>query len=531
MGPMFRRRIGSSVYFTALLFLVVPAPGDSFQGWATQWHKESMSGTDDAVSLASDRGTAGGAAERPPNRRLAVAWNDRVTGRGLIRAISTRPPWGFVTDELTIGRHAILRFAYGMLYVVSPTDQSIEVVDPDTWTIERSYRLGSGDVPLDIAVVDATTAYVTRRDATHLLRLDLRSGLSEEVIDFSGFADADGIPDLGTMVVHEYQLLVQIRRINSGHVSGFEPPAYLGVVDLISEQLIDVDPARSGVQAIQLEGTAPKLKMQIVPQTRRLFVSATGAAFDAGGIEVIDLDGMRSEGLVIREADGLTGVDLGPFALATPDRGYLAFTTDLTLSSHLQGFSLSQGVDPVPLHTVVDYLAPVLEPDPLTDSFFFPNSGIGDDGVHVFNLTTGERMTAAPVPTSGPPTDILLVCEPSSFLVVAVCMVFAGIRSRRGRSRRQSRRPPSRRRAHKDEPMRTHKPRTDPKGLDNPRDIEGCGRVPEWGHLSSGGVVCRGPWLFSGTATGRSVHGLCGKAFVGKEPGAGAFEVNRGSWS
>jgi hypothetical protein len=149
--------------------------------------------------------------------------------------------------------------------------------------------------------------------------------------------------------------------------------------------------------------------MQIAPGTRRLFVSATGGFFDAGGIEVIDLDGLRSLGLVIREADGFTGADLGAFVMVTAQRGFLVYSTDLDLSSHLKPFSLSGGVEPGPeLHVSVGYFVPALAHDARTRTLFVPDGVFGRQGVLLFDADSGDRLTTEPLPTQGPPTDLLL---------------------------------------------------------------------------------------------------------------------------
>ena len=193
------------------------------------------------------------------------------------------------------------------------------------------------------------------------------------------------------------------------------PPAYLAVVDLASEQLIDVDPATPGVQPIELEGTPPRFKMQIVPQTRRLFVSASGEFHDEGGIEMIDLDSLQSLGLVVREADGTVGADLGAFVLVTPVSGYLTCSTDWTLSSHLMPFTVTGGVELGPqLYGSVGYFVPTLLHDPSTDTFFFPEGrDEGTKGVHVFDASTGTRLTLDPIPTTGPPIDLTIICRGS----------------------------------------------------------------------------------------------------------------------
>jgi hypothetical protein len=347
----------------------------------------------------------------PARAQVAVAWTDGATGSA--GAMRTRAPFSARARVVQGGADAVLGRAYrSQLFSLSRSAGTV-VLFTTRWRVRRTFELGADAQLEDMAVAAPCTAYLTRRTATHLLRLDLCTGATAEVIDLAAFADADGIPDLGAMVIDRGHLFVQIRRMNEEGPHGLAPPGYLAVIDLATEQLVDVDPATPGAQAITLLGTAAKHRMQIVAATRRLFVSATGAPFDAGGIEVIDLDTLRSEGLVIREADGLTGADLGPFVMITPDRGYLVFSTDFDLSSHLHRFSLSGGVEPEELHVSVGYAVPALVHDPLADTLLLPDGVFGRQGVHVFAASTGERPTTAPIPTNGQPTDLLLLRAPS----------------------------------------------------------------------------------------------------------------------
>jgi hypothetical protein len=294
------------------------------------------------------------------------------------------------------------------LVALSRAGGTITVLDRDGFRIRRRIELGAAAQPEDIAVVGPCRAYVSRRSAARLLRVDLCAGTVEEATDLGAFADADGNPDLGTMIAHEGRLFVQVRRSNEEAPTRFVPPALLAVVAVASGELIDADPVAAGVQAIRLEGTAPKHRMQVIAATRRLFVSASGGVMDAGGLEAVDVDALRSLGRVIREEDGLVGADLGPFIFVTADRGYLTFTTDFDLSSHLTPFSLSGGVEPVELHRSVGYAVPALAADPLAGTLFVPDAGnIESIGVNVFDSVTGRRLTASPLPTTGLPTDVV----------------------------------------------------------------------------------------------------------------------------
>lgn len=342
--------------------------------------------------------------------QLAVASNDFEHGVGLVSIMRTLTPWELRTAPIVTGRDATLQYRFGRLYAVSRMDATITVIARRGGRVLREYTLAAGSEPEDIAVVDRRTAYVSRRGAAQLLRLDLATGTMADVVDLSMFADADGRPELGKMIQDGNHLFVQVRRFNEEGPGGFAPPGYLAVIDVATETIVDVDPSQSGIQAIELSGTSPKHRMQIAPGTRSLFVSATGGFFDQGGIEVIDLDTLRSEGLVVRESDGLTGADLGPFVMIDDDRGFLVYSTDLDLSSHLQPFSLTKGVDPGPnLNVSVGYAVPTLVHEPRRDVFFVPDGVFERQGVHVFDVETWDRLSTAPTAVSGQPTDMLLL--------------------------------------------------------------------------------------------------------------------------
>jgi hypothetical protein len=395
------------------------------------------------LAVVAVMGSCGG--QPAVGSNVVIAWNDFRAGTGMLGAISADAPWEVLREPIPIGLDSVLEAAYGKLFVLSAADRTVRVVDPVAWAVERSYVLDPDDEPVDIMVASPTLAYVTRRNATQLLQVDLVSGMMHEGVDLGIFADSDGIPEQGTMASHDGRLFIQLQRLNFDEPSPFPQP-YVAVVDLDSAQIIDVDPARDGLQAIELDGTFPKMKMQVVEETRKLFVSATGAFFDDGGIEVIDLDELRTEGLAIREADDFTGADLGAFVMVGPDRGFLAYSTDLLLSSHLHQFSLTGGVDPTELAVALDYFSPVIEYDSETNSVFFPIGGSIDNGLLVFDATTGARLSDQLIPTSGPPTDLIILAvipEPGPLVPAALaCWALSYLRRTRRSARKPGRQPP-----------------------------------------------------------------------------------------
>jgi hypothetical protein len=161
------------------------------------------------------------------------------------------------------------------------------------------------------------------------------------------------------------------------------------------------------VQAIELVGTPPKLKMQIMG--RRLFVSATGGFHDPGGLEVVNLDTLASEGLIVDEWSGRVGADLGAFVMVTPERGYLSFSMDWVESSYLVAFSINGGVSSQFLAEALGYYAPALAFDESTGLLYFPVGGWSGEGVHVLDTGTDTLLTDGPVGTGGVPRDLMIV--------------------------------------------------------------------------------------------------------------------------
>ena len=77
-------------------------------------------------------------------------------------------------------------------------------------------------------------------------------------------------------------------------------PSYLAVIDTTTDTIVDVDPDRPGIQAIELTGLRPSHRMHVDHEARRLYVSEPSLTFHPveGGIDVIDLDSLRALGFV-----------------------------------------------------------------------------------------------------------------------------------------------------------------------------------------------------------------------------------------
>ncbi len=350
-------------------------------------------------------------AVRPAAAQVLIAANTSDNAAGVVTLRRGAAPWRARAASLATGAEAVLALGpRGRLVALSRRSGTLTVASARTLRLRRTIELGVDAKVEDVAVSDACTAWVTRRGHNRLLRVDLCSGVVRESTDLAALADADGSSDLGAMFVDSGRLFVQVRRLNEEAPLGFAAPAYLAVVDTRSEQMIDCDTAAPGAQAIQLAGTAPKHRMQIQPGSRRLLISASGGFFDAGGLEAVDLDALRSDGLLLREEDGKTGADLGPVVMTGPNDGFLIFSTDLTLSSHLLRFNLRGGVEPGPeRYVTVDFAITALVHETRGNAIFFADGAFDRVGAYAVDATTGERLTKEPLPIAGRPTDVLLL--------------------------------------------------------------------------------------------------------------------------
>jgi hypothetical protein len=333
------------------------------------------------------------------SERIAVAWDD-VAFAGRLAALEASPPYAFVTPILSLGGDGLVRAEPGRVLHLSRTTGVLTRVDSQSWTVSESFALGSSALPRDVAVVGADRLYVSRRNAQHLARLDLETGKLVDAVDLAPLGAGDGNPAQDTMLVHAGRLYLQL----AGEPGSSQPHA-LAVVDLASETLVDADPDLPGIQGIALVGTGPRFKMQIVPGANQLLVSATGAFHDDGGLERIDLTTMTSMGLEVYEQIE-AGADMGAFVQLDGSRGWLVFSTDLLLSSHLHPYTFETGMDSFEADVLLNYFVPHMVYVRPSDTLFWPEP----DGVQPFDATTGEaRAEATPLPVDGIPTDLALL--------------------------------------------------------------------------------------------------------------------------
>lgn len=336
----------------------------------------------------------------------AATTDDEIVGSAV--EVLGGPPWQVTPVAPTQGGRMLRQFGK-FLYVVNTTAGTILRVKRDG-TFAQVINLGSTSEPQDVLVVKDSLAYVTRKNHTHLRRIDLLTGAQSDVVDLGVLAAGGETLSLRTLQRDGNRLLVQVQLNALGSFAPQISRGVLGVVDLTTETLIDVDPAQSGVQGVALAGAPPQHKMQIVE--RMLFVSTTDGRLDnRGGIEMVDLDTLASVGYALTEEH--VSADLGGFVMTSACGGFFVFHTDIVASTHLKPFTISGGAPPGPeILVLLGDTVDVIGYDAYAKRIFLPSgfAGFGaTSGIYVFDSLTHQQIGTGPIDTGYKPHDLVIV--------------------------------------------------------------------------------------------------------------------------
>ena len=315
-------------------------------------------------------------------------------------------------DHLTIHSDAVVRTYRDKVYILNRLGQDNVIVlsRSDLKTPLTQYSTGNGSNPHDMAFVSEEKAYISRYERTQLLIVNPVTGDSLGAVDLLGFADADGLPEISQLALYGDHLFVACQRLDRDN--GFVPTgvSVIAVVDVMTDQVVDVDVNTAGVQGIVMASKNPAGAVQ---RGSKWFLSAVNTFGDLtdGGIEVIDLANLRSEGVVLGEM--ALGGNLSSLAMVSDDEGYVV-VLDASFVNAVKRFGLGSVSSPldglsggfVPSLGVFGGRLYVLD----GGSFVDPASA----GVKVYDVKTDE-LVAGPISTGLPPASIAFVGSVADF--------------------------------------------------------------------------------------------------------------------
>ncbi len=321
------------------------------------------------------------------------------------------PPWSVDANLGSIHSDAVARHHGGLIYVVNRLyADNIQVLDPEQgFATAIQFSVGPGSNPQDIAVVSPDRAYVSRYESEWLYEVDPVAGAVVDSIDLSGFADADGIPDMAEMALVGDLLFVAIQRLDRDNFWLPVSPSYLAVIDTNTNSLVDADPVAPGVQGIELTGLNPTSEMHVDEEAGIIYVGESGRwNVSDGGIDAVDAVGLTALGFVTPE-DQLGG-DISDFTLPLNDRAHAVISVSTPgWESYCGSFDWTNGglIDEV--WRPGDFSVEDIEVHAGTGQLFLCDRSYTNPGVRVFNVADGAQLTTDPLDVGLPPFDLVIV--------------------------------------------------------------------------------------------------------------------------
>ena len=320
-----------------------------------------------------------------------------------VHGLQMSSPYAVTGPGEPVYHDAVARWHDGLLYVVNRGGaDNVQVLDPaQDFATVRQFSLGLGRNLQDIGFASDGTAWVSCYDTAELLHVDPQTGDILHVVSTAAFADADGLPETGWLLVHDDVVYLGCQRLDR---DGWYAPvgdSYLLVLDHATRQWLDADPSLPGAQGILLGAANPYGR--IVVDGDRLLVACVGwYGVQDGGVDVIDPAARVSLGLEATEAE--LGGDL--VGLDTDAHGRFVVVTDADWTTHVKTYQPGAPGEPAGPITVIHAGSGYDHADLACDGdfqLFIASRELGHAGVRVFDTATGAELTTAPVGTGLPP--------------------------------------------------------------------------------------------------------------------------------
>jgi hypothetical protein len=265
--------------------------------------------------------------------------------------------------------------------------------------------------PQAIAFDGEGLAYVSSLDVPELAVLDLDAPPSSArigTIDLRAITDDDDNPDAGLVVACGDTLWVSVQRLDSGY--SYVGPDELVPIDLATQRVIDLDPARDGAQGILSRGAwIRQLRLDPTdPAGHRLLALSTG-------IERIDLAAGTTQWLVAPEAFAAARLgaprQLQAFDIDAEARmAYVAAYDEPPQQVQLYQVALdgSEPAVPVAFADGFDSVERTLEL--VDDRLWYGSTRRGAPGLWVFDVTQAPpAVVAGPLDTGLPPYSLVAI--------------------------------------------------------------------------------------------------------------------------
>lgn len=286
---------------------------------------------------------------------------------------------------------------------------TVTVIDAESpYAILRQFSVEGGSNPVDIASLSSGKVVVARNNAATAAILDLGDGtLDVDSIDLAGFADADGLPEMGAVLVAEGKILVALQLLDR-ETPLWDPtgPGVVALFDASSLDPVDTDPGTPEVDGIMLGGANPLPPFQTWPVEDGVYLVAEVGFYGQkdGRIEGIDVTACEVTGTVVTEET--LGGDIAAFVVVDGETGYALVSMPGLAGDKLVSFNPTDGS--LVRDAIVERDSYTMTGMALTGDgrLLVIDRTLDRSGVLVLDAVTGNLLTETPISTGVSPFSI-----------------------------------------------------------------------------------------------------------------------------
>lgn len=280
---------------------------------------------------------------------------------------------------------------------------NIQVLDAaNNMSLVKQYSTGNGSNPQDMVVTSLTKAYISLYGTDNVLIVNPLTGEQTGTISLAAFADSDGNPEMGDMLLVGTKLFVAVQRLVSWVPDG---PGQLAVIDTSTDMLIDTDSSTSGTQGVTLAGQDP-VAMTYDEGTGKILVSCAEVYSTTTYLKGIDSVNPSTYAAVQLIDKSTLGGSPSSIVTVSSTLGYVVIS-DSSYVNTVVPFNPTDGTVSTKVYTGGGYV-PNIAIDPTYGWLLVADQSYTAPGIYIIDANTGSLIASA-ISTGLPPFGIAFV--------------------------------------------------------------------------------------------------------------------------
>ncbi|MEM7180625.1 MAG: hypothetical protein AAF518_06920 [Spirochaetota bacterium] len=187
---------------------------------------------------------------------------------------------------------AVAFYYNSKVYVLNRLNRdNLQILNPNLANLtENEFSLGARSNPHGIAFISETQAYISLYGEARILSVNPQAAQITASIDLSPYADADGIPEVSGLLLHDGRLYAAVQRLDRNNPTSIWPPADYSL-------LLEIDISTNVIVATyQTQATNPRGKLFLVTLSGEPHIVFAASGFSGssfrldGGVEAFNLN-------------------------------------------------------------------------------------------------------------------------------------------------------------------------------------------------------------------------------------------------